>query len=124
MTLLVMALCTCLFILQLIGLNLYASLSFHQDVSQLSGWQIWRFVTPAFLHFSALHLIFNLMWWWYLAGLVERQLGTSKLLTLLLVGAVDPQFIGVSALWAGFWWAVGGGQYLGGLLLDRRSDEA
>ena len=119
-TLLVMALCTCLFILQLIGLNLYASLSFHQDVSQLGGWQIWRFVTPAFLHFSALHLIFNLMWWWYLAGLVERQLGTSKLLTLLLVGAVipnllefllsGPDFGGLSAVvntLVGYCWIVG-----------------
>ena len=119
-TLLVMALCTCLFILQLIGLNLYASLSFHQDVSQLSGWQIWRFVTPAFLHFSALHLIFNLMWWWYLAGLLERQLGTSKLLTLLLVGAVipnllefllsGPDFGGLSAVvntLVGYCWIVG-----------------
>lgn len=119
-TLLVMALCTCLFILQLIGLNLYASLSFHQDVSQLSGWQIWRFVTPAFLHFSALHLIFNLMWWWYLAGLVERQLGSSKLLTLLLVGAVipnllefllsGPDFGGLSAVvntLVGYCWIIG-----------------
>jgi len=119
-TLLVMALCTCLFVLQLIGLNLYSSLSFHQDVSQLSGWQIWRFVTPAFLHFSALHLIFNLMWWWYLAGLVERQLGTSKLLTLLLVGAVipnllefllsGPDFGGLSAVvntLVGYCWVVG-----------------
>jgi len=119
-TLLVMALCTCLFVLQLIGLNLYASLSFHQDISQLSGWQIWRFITPAFLHFSALHLIFNLMWWWYLAGLVERQLGTSKLLTLLLVGAVipnllefllsGPDFGGLSAVvnaLVGYCWIVG-----------------
>lgn len=119
-TLLVMALCTCLYVLQLIGLNLYASLSFHQDVSQLSGWQIWRFVTPAFLHFSALHLIFNLMWWWYLAGLVERQLGSSKLLTLLLVGAVipnllefllsGPDFGGLSAVvntLVGYCWIIG-----------------
>lgn len=119
-TLLVMALCTCLYVLQLIGLNLYASLSFHQDVSQLSGWQIWRFVTPAFLHFSALHLIFNLMWWWYMAGLVERQLGSSKLLTLLLVGAVipnllefllsGPDFGGLSAVvntLVGYCWIIG-----------------
>jgi GlpG protein len=119
-TLLVMAVCTCLYVLQLIGLNLYASLSFHQDVSQLSGWQIWRFVTPAFLHFSALHLIFNLMWWWYLAGLVERQLGSSKLLTLLLVGAVipnllefllsGPDFGGLSAVvntLVGYCWIIG-----------------
>ena len=63
-TLMVMALCVGLYGLQFIGLNLYQVLSFHPDLSQLNGWQIWRFVTPAFLHFSPLHLIFNLMWWW------------------------------------------------------------
>ena len=60
------------------------------------------------------------MWLWYLAGLVERQLGTSKLLTLLLVGAVipnllefllsGPDFGGLSAVvntLVGYCWIVG-----------------
>ena len=112
-------------------MNLYQALSFHPDLSQLNFWQIWRFVTPAFLHFSPLHLIFNLMWWWYLAGLVERELGSSKLLTLLLVGAVipnlleylasGPDFGGLSAVvntLVGYCWILGRRQPAGGVQLQ------
>lgn len=93
LTLLVMLFCGCLFGLQSIGLNIYSVMSFHADLAQLTGWQIWRFITPAFIHFSVLHLLFNLMWWWYLGGLIERQLGSTKLLVLLLVGAVLPNLM-------------------------------
>ena len=130
-TLIVMALCVGLYGLQFIGLGVYQALSFHPDLSQLNGWQIWRFVTPAFLHFSPLHLIFNLMWWWYLAGLVERELGSSKLLTLLLVGAVipnlleylasGPDFGGLSAVvntLVGYCWILGRRQPAGGVQLQ------
>ena len=48
----------------------------------------WRFITPAFLHFSALHIIFNLLWWWELAGLVEKQQGKFRLITLFLFSAI------------------------------------
>lgn len=50
--------------------------------------QIWRWVSHAFLHFSLLHILFNLMWWWYLGGQMEKRLGTSKLLVLTIVSAV------------------------------------
>ncbi len=89
-TLVTMILCIGIFALQFIGFDLYDRLTFHASVQDLTGWQIWRFVTPAFLHFSVLHLVFNLMWWWYLGGMVERHLGSSKLLLLLLVGAAIP----------------------------------
>ena len=130
-TLIVMALCVCLYGLQFIGLGVYQALSFHPDLAQLTGWQIWRFVTPAFLHFSPLHLIFNLMWWWYLAGLIERQLGCSKLLTLLLIGAVipnlleylvsGPDFGGLSAVvntLVGYAWILGRRRPEGGVQLQ------
>ena len=45
--------------LQQLGIDLYPYLSFHENLAQLTGWQLWRLVTPAFLHFSMLHLIFN-----------------------------------------------------------------
>lgn len=93
LTLLVLGLCGLVFGLQQLGIDLYPLLSFHEKLSQLTGWQLWRLITPAFLHFSALHLIFNLMWWWYLGGLIERQLGSTKLLVLLLVGAVLPNLM-------------------------------
>ena len=93
LTLLVMLFCGCLFGLQSIGLNIYSVMSFHADLAQLTGWQIWRFITPAFIHFSVLHLLFNLMWWWYLGGLIERKLGIGKLLVLLLAGAAVPNML-------------------------------
>lgn len=50
--------------------------------------QSWRFITPAFLHFSLLHIVFNLLWWWQLAGIVEKQQGKQRLLILFFFSAI------------------------------------
>ncbi|MCK7458869.1 rhomboid family intramembrane serine protease [Idiomarina aminovorans] len=55
--------------------------------------QPWRFITPVLMHFTALHLIFNLFWWWYLGGRIERSLGTSWLLALLLFCGITANVI-------------------------------
>jgi len=55
------------------------------------GWQaseIYRLVTPAFIHFSVLHILFNLCWWWYLGGRVEKILGKQTLITVLILSAI------------------------------------
>lgn len=70
--------------------------------------QWWRLLTPALLHFSLLHIAFNLLWWWELGGLVERFQSSWRLLALTLVIAMvsnaaqflayGPQFGGLSAV--------------------------
>ncbi|MGX5915405.1 rhomboid family intramembrane serine protease [Aliidiomarina sp. Khilg15.8] len=55
---------------------------------QLDLSQPWRLVTPAFIHLSATHLLFNLFWWWYLGGRVELRLGGTHLLLIFVVTAI------------------------------------
>lgn len=55
--------------------------------------QIWRLFTPVFLHFSVLHLLFNLAWWWYLGGRTEQRYGVFKLAVLLISGALIPNVL-------------------------------
>jgi len=50
--------------------------------------QYWRLVTPVFLHFGWLHIVFNTLWLWDLGGRVEMVLGHFNMLMLFLVIAV------------------------------------
>ena len=52
------------------------------------GGQYWRLITPAFLHFGWLHIVFNSLWLWELGGKVERVMGHMNMLLLFLVIAV------------------------------------
>mgnify|MGYP001030040235 CR=1 FL=1 len=45
-------------------------------------------MTPAFLHFGWLHIVFNCLWLWELGSRVERVLGHFNLAMLFLVIAV------------------------------------
>ena len=65
------------------GLPRYADLS-----SMLASGQLWRLVTPVFLHFSVAHLLFNTAVIIEFGRRVERGLGGLALLGLVLVIAV------------------------------------
>ncbi len=67
--------------------------------------EFWRYFTHALMHFSFLHILFNLLWWWYLGGAVEKRLGSGKLIVLTLI----------SALLSGFIQHKFGGPWFGGL---------
>ncbi|PKG37501.1 rhomboid family intramembrane serine protease GlpG [Psychromonas sp. Urea-02u-13] len=85
----VFAFCVLIFALTSLGLfqPMQSSLAFFTS-QPFDFSQSWRFITPAFLHFSALHIVFNLLWWWQLAGIVEKQQGKQRLLILFLFTAV------------------------------------
>ncbi len=50
--------------------------------------QYWRLVTPVFLHFGWLHIVFNSLWLWELGARVEKVMGHLNMILLFLVIAV------------------------------------
>lgn len=57
-------------------------------LSAIRSGEVWRLVTPIFLHFSVLHLAFNMLLFIAIGGSVETARGSGKLLLLVLVLAV------------------------------------
>ncbi|WP_312748591.1 rhomboid family intramembrane serine protease GlpG [Atlantibacter hermannii] len=55
--------------------------------------EFWRYFTHALLHFSVMHIAFNLLWWWYLGGPVEKRLGSGKLIVLTAIAALLSGFV-------------------------------
>ena len=57
-------------------------------VQTLSSGQVWRLLSPAFLHFGWMHLIFNLVWVWYFGRQIEALQGSRTMLLMLIVAGV------------------------------------
>ncbi|MGB5855975.1 MAG: rhomboid family intramembrane serine protease GlpG [Oceanisphaera sp.] len=87
---LVLLACVIVYGFSRLGLPMFELLAFPPQLSLLLGLDFWRGFTPALLHFSLMHLVFNLFWWWYLSSMVERRRGHGKLLLVLLVAALLP----------------------------------
>ena len=50
--------------------------------------QVWRLVTPIFLHFGPFHILFNMMWLWQLGQVMEERYKTWRFGLLVLFVAV------------------------------------
>lgn len=60
----------------------------HKGLSDIMNGQVWRTITPIFLHFSALHILFNCMWTLALGTGIELKRGSWKLLAIIVVSAI------------------------------------
>ena len=55
--------------------------------------EAWRYFSHAFMHFSLMHILFNLLWWWYLGGAVEKRIGSGKLVVITVISALLSGFV-------------------------------
>jgi len=86
-TLSIMLLCVVIFILQQLGFNQQIFQMLHFPALDGQQWQLWRWLSHAVLHFSVMHIAFNILWWWQLGGDIEKKLGGLKLLQIFAISS-------------------------------------
>ena len=73
--------------------------------------EIWRLITPTFLHRDFLHILFNMAWLWILGAQIEERMSKWKMLLFILITAIisnvaqylmsGPFFLGFSGVVVG-----------------------
>lgn len=79
--------------------------------------QVWRLLTPAFLHTDLIHLLFNMLWLLVFGKMLEKNLKTGAYIVFIVIAAVvtntlqylmtGPYFMGFSGIasaMAGYIW--------------------
>lgn len=115
----ILVICLVIYVLAMIGVTSpYLWLKIQPLAVLIDSGQWWRVLGPALIHFSVLHIAFNLLWWWTLGKQVEKTFGLSSLLLLFVLSAAlsnvaqllvsGPNFGGLSgvvyALVGCVWW--------------------
>lgn len=60
----------------------------HTLGAMLESGELWRLLTPIFMHFSMLHILFNMLWVWIVGVRVEPEQGSLPMLGLVLFSGV------------------------------------
>jgi GlpG protein len=63
-------------------------IQWHPGLPEVRGGQVWRLVTPIFIHLHELHLFFNMWMLYNLGGVIEFQRGKWRLALLVIASAV------------------------------------
>jgi GlpG protein len=101
-------------------LFLYASESYGRNLQEIKHGQVWRLITPVFVHIDFFHWLFNMVCFWELGRVLERRY-QWRIFLAFIVGfalpsnlaqyyATGPNFGGISAVlfaMLAFVWSVG-----------------
>lgn len=80
-------------------------ISYDKRLIDVQEGEVWRLVTPIFIHFSIMHILFNCIMTYQLGGAIEANRGSGRLLLLVLLTAIPSNL-------AQFYWS---GPSFGGL---------
>ena len=137
-TVALIAISVAVFLLQASGLAprfialLYISEFIRPQFLEIQQGQLWRLVTPIFLHFGILHVLFNMLWLYTLGNQIEMRGGRRQFALLVLAIAVvsnvgqymiaGPAFGGFSGVvygLLGYVWIMAQFQPASGYVMDR-----
>ncbi len=60
------------------------------ELAEIRSGQYWRLVTPIFLHFGFMHILFNMLWMKDLGKIIEKEKSSNFLLIfILIVGTIS-----------------------------------
>lgn len=57
-------------------------------LTTLTSFELWRFISPIFLHFGAAHIIFNVLWVWVVGTKIEIIQGRWTMIGLVLFSGI------------------------------------
>jgi GlpG protein len=60
-------------------------LEWNTSLPEICHGQIWRLITPIFIHFGTWHILFNLLWLHDLGSMIEGRQSSGRLAVLVLV---------------------------------------
>ena len=66
---------------------------YDRTLQEVRSGQVWRLVTPIFLHLGFIHLLFNMLWMSDLGNMIERRHGSLRLLGFVCLLAVPSNIL-------------------------------
>lgn len=105
-----------------------------RDLPEVMHGEVWRLITPIFIHFGIAHIVFNMLWFYQLGSMVEARQNALFLFAFIAISAAlsnlaqyffdGPSFGGISGVvyaLAGYVWIRGKYNPGSGLYLDKQS---
>jgi GlpG protein len=77
------------------------------EATLVSG-DYWRLLTPMFLHFGVLHIVFNMLWFWEIGRRIEVMNGGLLLVTLVLTSSLSSNLLQYYMTGPGFFGGMSG----------------